>query len=1233
MRGLKLRKSSSKIHDKDKEHVPSISYLTLFRFTSKCDKCLIAIAFLASALAGLALTWAITIVAGLIQKMIEYEKRIINDEKFLAYIHGFAIKGVSIGAVVFVGTYMGSAFMNITAINQIFRIRHEYLKSILNQDFSYFDTRQSGDFASKTSENVIKLEEGIGDKLSAMVFYVICGISSVTMALVRGWKLALICLISAPISFLLVGLTGKFAQRLSKKEAKESGRASAIAEEVLSSIRTVYAFNGQQKELERYNVPLAAARKTDIKKELFTGLTMSLLFMCIFSSYGLAFYFGTYLIVNEPKNYNAEVMFSVFIGVLNGLQYLGMLGMLVTSLASARGAGASIFQILDMVPTINPLLDRGLKPKSVEGKIEFQNVVFRYPARPNIIVLNGLSLVVHRGQCAALVGHSGCGKSTAIQLVCRYYDVLKGKVIIDGHDVRSLSVRWLRAQVGLVGQEPVLFNTTVRENIRYGREDASDADIEAAARQANAHHFIHKLPNGYDSLVGERGAALSGGQKQRIAIARALLRNPQVLLLDEATSALDTASEAKVQKALDAAAKGRTTLIVAHRLSTIRHVDVIYVMSNGEVVEHGSHAELMEKKGSYYEMVKLQQPAGVHFKEKEIAQPSHGDHDAVSAASDIDDEEEHHQILKSDADEKPPALSFCKLIKLNAPEWKSISIGSFFSVLTGIAMPVFMIIFGIVLGEMSTSNTETLMSSITLVAMFCILLGLAIGVTNLIQTLCFGIAGAHLTERLRVRMFGHLMQQDIGFYDKQDNATGALCARLSSDAAYVRQATGQRIGVVLQSIGAVGGALVIAGLAEWRIALVALAFAPLLIVVVYYESKLAMVESFGNAEAVKNSTKIAFEAVSNVRTVASLQREQRFVEQYVAQLTPALGPAKRSAHCRGIVNGLGRSIFNFINATTLTFGSLIVTEGAHYQKIFVATQSLQMAAVQVQNISTYYPDFQNGITAAARAVALLKTEPIIVNPKTPISPFTSTGDASFEAVEFRYPTRPGVKILRGLDLEIKLGQTIALVGKSGCGKSTVISLLQRYYDPEAGVVALSGISLTRLLLEDIRASFGLVSQEPVLFDRSVRDNISYGDNSRTCTDEEIIEAATQANIHSFVQSLPEGYNSNVGTKGVQLSGGQKQRIAIARALVRKPKILLLDEATSALDTESEKVVQEALDRAKEGRTCVMIAHRLSTVRDADAICVVHEGRVAEKGTHAQLLQNKGLYYELYSKGT
>ncbi|CAH0691940.1 unnamed protein product [Spodoptera exigua] len=675
---------------------------------------------------------------------------------------------------------------------------------------------------------------------------------------------------------------------------------------------------------------------------------------------------------------------------MTALGNFGIVGSLVRSFGLARGAGAQIFNLLQNVPTINPLLDKGFVPHTAEGTIELKNVVFQYPSRPDVPVLKGVSLSVKRGQSVALVGHSGSGKSTVIQLISRYYDVVSGSVCVDNIDVRELSVRWLRSQIGLVRQEPVLFNNTVRENIRYGRDDATDEEIEAAAEKANAHYFIIKLPKGYDTLVGERGASLSGGQKQRIAIARALVREPRLLLLDEATSALDTASEAKVQLALDKAAEGRATVVVAHRLSTIRHVSLIYVFQGGEIVESGNHDELMANK--------------------------------------------EHTILREES-------------------------------------------------GISETSKEDMM----------------------VQAVSFGVAGAHLTERLRTQMFEHLLQQHISFFDERRNSTGALCAKLSAEASYVQGATGQRIGTCLQGIGSVGLALVLAMLFEYRLGLVALCFLPLIIIVIHQQIKATRRESYGNAKALESSTKIAIEAVSNVRTVVCLGRERMFVNEYVKQLEPALADAKKAAHCRGLVNGLSRSIFNFINAASLTYGGhLIVSEGVAYENILVTTQSLQMASGQMQNAFTFTPELEKGV---------------------------------------------------------KRGKKIALVGRSGCGKSTVIQLLQRFYDPDSGAV---------------------------------------------------------------------GYDTNIGAKGMQLSGGQKQRVAIARALIRQPQILLLDEATSALDTESEKVVQEALDAATAGRTCITIAHRLSTIRDADLICVVAKGHVAEAGTHQQLLDLKGLYYDLHA---
>ncbi|XP_049873111.1 ATP-dependent translocase ABCB1-like [Pectinophora gossypiella] len=924
-------------------------------------------------------------------------------------------------------------------------------------------------------------------------------------------------------------------------------------------------------------------------------------------------------------------LFQVFFMVMSGLTSLGMLGTLVGTFGTARGAGANIFSVLDNQPSIDPLLDRGLKPEHIEGNIEFKNVVFRYMSRPGAPVLQGLSFSVRRGQSVALVGRSGCGKSTAIRLILRHYDVSSGNVLLDNVDVRDVSVRWLRAQVGLVGQEPVLFNTTVRENIRYGREDASDADIEAAARQANAHHFITKLPKGYQTLVGERGTSLSGGQKQRIAIARALIRNPIILLLDEATSALDSTCEAKVQKALDMAAKGRTTLIVAHRLSTIRNVDVIYVLDNGKVAEQGTHDELIKAQGMYYNMQLLQGSMETSQPTKEFSAV-----DAAAQESEITLDRRSMLSVTSLADHerKMPPLSLRRLISLNAPERTILIIGCTTSIVTGFALPIYVLCFGDLLGALSNPKSDVVMAKSIEVGITFVAIGFIIGTFTLIEHMSFGVAGASLAQRLRALMFQHLMRQDIAFYDNRVNSTGALCARLSADAAYVRAATGQRIGTVLQGVGCIGLALTLAMVHEWRVALVALAFFPLVFLVMHYEGKASSQESFKDAASVEESTKIAVEAVSNVRTVVSLGREQKFIEEYTAALRPAIGPAKRAAHFRGIVTGLSRSVFNFMNSAALILGAhLIINEGIRYENILIATQSLQLASGQLQAAFTYSADFQKGIRAASRVLAFLNTKPTVVDPEMPfVAPFRSSGSAKFEQVEFSYPTRPGVQALRGLDLQIPAGKTVALVGESGCGKSTTVCLLQRFYDAEAGVITMDEIPLQQLLVNDVRGNLGLVSQEPVLFNRTIRENIAYGDNSRAPTDDEIIEVATQANIHKFIEALPQGYDTTIGSKGVQLSGGQKQRVAIARALVRRPKILLLDEATSALDTESEKVVQAALDRAKEGRTCLMVAHRLSTVRDADEICVFQRGLIVERGTHSQLMDLKGFYYDLHKRG-
>ncbi|CAK1580406.1 unnamed protein product [Parnassius mnemosyne] len=608
---------------------------------------------------------------------------------------------------------------------------------------------------------------------------------------------------------------------------------------------------------------------------------------------------------------------------------------------------------------------------------------------------------------------------------------------------------------------------------------------------------------------------------------------------------------------------------------------------------------------------------------------------STSVKSEVD-EDECQDVKMQDKTEAIDSedVSFWRVVRLNAPEWKSASAASISSLLSGFAMPLFAVIIADFIGIFSNPNLEEVRSKVINYAILFIVIGVASGIANFIVVYYYGVAGEYLTTRLRILLFKHLLQQEIAYFDDKANSTGALCARLSGEAAAVQGATGQRVGTVLQAIGTVVLAVALSLYYQWQVGLVALSCVPVMAIALYYESKLTNDANSGTTKSMETSSKLAVEAIANVRTVASLGREDMFVKEYAMQLKPALVQAKKTSHWRGIVFGLSRSIFNFAYAASIYYGGiLMIYKHVDYVLILKSTESLLNGASSAGQAFAFAPNFQKGIKAAGRIIKILNKQSKIVDPPKPaIEDFKGSGEANLQNIDFKYPTRPMVQVLKNMNLAIPRGETIALVGASGCGKSTVIQLLERYYDPDSGTVSQDGIPLPKLRMADTRQTIGFVQQEPVLFDRTISENIAYGDNSRSPSMEEIIEVAKQANIHNFIISLPMGYETNIGSKGTQLSGGQKQRVAIARALIRRPKMLLLDEATSALDTESEKVVQEALDAAKAGRTCVMIAHRLSTVRDADRICVLRDGRVAESGTHAQLMQMQGLYYKLSRQG-
>uniref|UniRef100_A0A8C8B8Q3 ATP-binding cassette sub-family B member 5 n=1 Tax=Otus sunia TaxID=257818 RepID=A0A8C8B8Q3_9STRI len=1130
----------------------------------------------------------------------------------------FAYYYVGIGcAVLILSTIQVWTFL-IAATRQTARIRQKFFFAVLHQEMAWFDTTQIGMLNTRLTDDINTIHEGIGDKICIFVQFFATFLAGIIIGFIYGWKLTLVILSVSPLLAASAAVWSTLLASLTAEELSAYAKAGAVAEEILTAIRTVVAFNGQQKALEKYDANLEIAKSVGVKKSITTNTSLGVSEFLVFGTYALAFWYGTKLTAEE-EGYDIGRVLIVFFSVFVGTFSLGQAAPNLESVANARGAAYEVYRIIKKKRLIDSSSNEGYKPDKLIGEIEFRNIHFSYPSRPDVKILKGLNLKVQTGKTIALVGASGCGKSTTVQLLQRFYDPVQGEVSAYGWDIRTLNVKWLRENIGIVSQEPVLFATTIAENIRYGREDISDAEIEQAAKEANAFDFISRLPDKFNTMVGERGAQLSGGQKQRIAIARALARNPKILLLDEATSALDTQSESIVQAALDKARTGRTTIVIAHRLSTIRTADTIAGFEKGIVVEQGTHSELMLQKGVYYSLV-MQQEYEENDKNDSVEELTLQDHFEKSVISGRGSIRRRSSRYKKNL----PAVPYSRILALNKPEWLYVLLGVIAAAVSGGVHPAFAVLFGKIIG-VKKRNKNTLVLSL----MF-LLLGVITLATHIIQGFMFGKSGEILTMRLRSLSFRALLQQEVGWYDDQKNAVGVLLTRLATDASQVKGATGSRLGLMTMTVFTLLTAIIIAFVYGWQLTLLILACIPFVIATNAARVSSVSGHAAKDQKALEEAGRISTESVENIRTVASLTREEAFYERYVTSLNGPYRDSLSKAPFHGFTYGVAQCANYFVNAAVFRFGAWLIAHClSNFENVFIVFSSVIFAAINVGQSASLAPDYGKARMSAQRIFQLLDRKPVIDSYSEEGEKLSNfEGNIEFRNIHFVYPTRPEVQVLQGLNMKVNKGQTLALVGSSGCGKSTSIQLLERFYDPMEGQVLADGFDTRSLNLQWLRSRLGLVSQEPILFDCSIAENIQYGDNSRVVSQEEIEEAAKAANIHAFIENLPEKYNTRVGEKGTQLSGGQKQRIAIARALLRNPAILLLDEATSALDTESEKIVQKALDNARQGRTCIIIAHRLTTVQTADIIAVIHNGRVVEQGTHSQLLAKEGHYYAL-----
>lgn len=1262
----------------DKETRPPVGVISMFRFASPVDLLLMLIGSLAGLAHGAALPLVLVFFGDVVDAFIMTAPQDLGNSTViptanpfqvgLDTINKFSINYVYLGCGVLFVAFLQSACWSLAAEHQVRVIRVRFFRAILSQDIAWFDAQKSGELTTRISDDINKIQKGTGDKLGLAIQSISTAIVGVLVGFLRSWRLALVVVaVSLVLVIPVFAVSAVLVKKYTQGALDAYAKAGAVAEEVLSSIRTVTAFGGEAKELDRYSSYLGNAKNECIKKAGAESGSMGGLFFVIYGAYAVAFWYGTVLILNSSGFTAGGILITLFC-VLFGSFSLAQAGPYFADFSAARGAAAAIWEVIDQKPVIDCLSDKGAQPVELTGKITFEDVHFTYPTRKEAKVLQGFNLEVNVGQTVALVGSSGCGKSTTVALIQRYYDPDSGSVKLDDQDIRGLNVKWLRENVGVVSQEPILFGTTIAENIRYGRMDVTEEQIHQAGKEANAHDFIMELPEQYSTLVGERGAQLSGGQKQRIAIARALVRNPKILLLDEATSALDSESEGVVQAALEKVQAGRTTIVIAHRLSTIKNADMICAIQEGVVVEKGTHSELMDKpEGVYAQLVKQQQTKEVEEQEDEAKEEEEDEEEEKEAVPDNKMAEEggpsfskmkrgdsrhsgrkspakrlmSQMSVKSDTSEKEKKdsdedvskyFSWTRIMKMNITEVHLMIFGVIAAAFNGGIQPAFAIIFSRVLKAYSYTDPEDIWDGITLYCILLAVIGVIALFANVVQGMMFSISGERLTERLRHFMFKAMLRQDMSYFDDHDNNTGALTTRLATEASLVQGVTGIQFGLVAEVVFNIVVAIIIAFIYSWQLTLLVLAFVPLLGVAGVIEWKLYAGGSDESRKDLEQAGKVVTEATANIRTVQSLTRELTFWENYKIKLGASRRKGYLSALLKGAVFSLSQGIIYFAYSASFRLGGHLVGKGSlTFDSVFLVFSAVVFGAFGLGRAFAIAPDFSKAQTATARMFKLIDDVPSIDKYDTGgLQPEEYTPEVTFQKVRFRYPTRPDVSVLSGLSVSVRPGETLALVGSSGCGKSTSVALVERFYDTISGEVLVGTYDIKILNLAWWRQQIGLVSQEPVLFDRSIAENIAYGDNSRQVTQEEIESAAMNANIHEFVKNLPEGYETRVGDKGTQLSGGQKQRIAIARALVRNPKILLLDEATSALDTESERVVQAALDEAKKGRTCITIAHRLSTVHDAEKIAVIRHGKVAECGTHEELMALKEQYYSLYT---
>lgn len=1153
-----------------------------------------------------------------------------------------------------------------------FDLRNAIYERLQRLDFAGHDQLRTGQLVSRASTD-LGLVQGLLAFLPIMLGNLVLLVIALVVMVILSPLLTLVVVATLPLLLVVsLRLRGKVFPATWDAQQR-AGEVAGVVDEAVSGVRVVKGFGQEERELDHLAdvaTGLYSSRARLVRLQAtFTSTLQAIPTLAQVAVLAL----GGWLALNGQLTLGAFLAFSSYLVQL--VSPVRMLAGLFTVGQQARAGAERILDILDANAEVVDTPDAIELPPAL-GEVRFEGVRFGY-ARSEP-VLDGLDLQVAAGEVVALVGTSGSGKSTITALLPRFYDVSAGRVTVDGHDVRDVTLESLRSQVGLVFEDAFLFSDSVRANIAYARPDASDADVEAAAAAAGASAFVAALPEGYDTVVGERGVTLSGGQRQRLALARAILTDPRILVLDDATSAVDSATEEAIHDTLRELMADRTTILIAHRRSTLRLAHRIVVLDSGRVVAEGTHEELLDSSAVYRDLFAgpddidltagdedldgegLGEPAeavlvGAAYTESAWPALAAGDRPVATASVDAgsrigspggggggggpmgmaltatpqmmaalatlppaDDLPDVDTAAAAAAD--PPPFLVRRFVK-PWMRWLLFGLGL-------VVIDTILTLLGPALvrrGIDSGVSVEDPSGLWTSVALFA-LVGLVDWGVVWAYTVVTGRTAERALFALRVKIFGHLQRLSLDYYDAE--LDGRIMTRMTTDVEALSQLV--QTGLINGIVGiftCIGVFVFLIILSPPLAAVTALVLPPLILATWWYRRRSG--QAYAKArEAIADVNANLQESLSGVRVAQAYVREGRNISGFRAVNSRYLGH-------RLDAQKLVALYFPFVLLLSELATALVLGAGAAFESRGIVTAGTVIAFLlylnqffsPIQQLSQVLDTWQQATASIEKIEELLDTPEGTPAPAHPVPVGRLRGEVELHDVHFGYAGAAGVEALAGVDLRVAPGETVALVGETGAGKSTIVKLLARFYDPTSGSVAVDGVDLRDIDLDGFRRQLGVVPQEAFLFTGTLRDNIAYG---RPGADEVEVEAAARAvGAHDFIASLPLGYRTPVSERGRSLSSGQRQLIALARARLVDPAILLLDEATSQLDLASEARVQRAMDAAASGRTTILVAHRLPTARQADRIVVIDDGRIAEQGTHDDLLARDGRYAELW----